>query len=291
MPTLLQLPVYRTAIALDDPPQIKLDAKWRELLKPVLQELGAATLEQMSTDEAVDILHGLLAPIDENVLSESMVARIETIAAGVNSQQQTVDSLTLPRIKDTYRSSYSAAAQTSIWVGDILQLGVDAIVNAANSYLLGCRVPNHACIDNSIHSAAGPRLRDDCAAIIKQQAAQEPAGAAKITRGYALRAKYVLHTVGPQLHPGSQPGERQQNQLQSVYRSCLDVAAEVEDIRSIAFCAISTGLFGYPKPEAAKIALSTVADWLETHPERFDRIIFNLYSAQDAHIYERVING
>ena len=123
-------------IDLDDPQQIKSEARWRDLLRPVLQELGVATSAQTSTDEAVAVLQGLLAPLDQNVLRQDLVDRIETIMAGVNSQSPSVDPLTLATIKHAYRSRYSAGAQTSIWIGDITRLGADAIVNAANSYLL-----------------------------------------------------------------------------------------------------------------------------------------------------------
>lgn len=235
------------------------------------------------------ILHGVLAPIDPFQLSDALVSKIEMIAAGVNWLRKPTDPFTLPRINTQYKSNYPAAGSTSIWVGDITTLGVDAIVNAANTELLGCRQPNHACIDNAIHSAAGPRLRGDCAVIIDRQRTREQVGKAKITRGYALPARYVLHTVGPQLYPGSQPTESEREQLMNVYNSCLNLALYVEEIRTIAFCAISTGIFSYPKKQAAVIALTTVASWMSAHPDRFYRVIFNLYSATDASVYKELL--
>ncbi len=281
---------YRAVICLDEPSNIKPSTTWEALLRPVLHELGGSVPENTSTHDALNMLHGMLAPIEPFQLSDKLVEKIEIIAAGVNGQKESIDPLALPSIAVQYKSDYPASNVTSIWVGDITQLGTDAIVNAANTQMLGCRSPNHACIDNAIHSAAGPRLRDDCAAIIDLQHKPEQVGEAKITRGYALPAQYILHTVGPYLRPGSQPTERQREQLVNAYLSCLNLASRVESIRTIAFCAISTGIFSYPKKQAAKVAMTTVARWLNTHPDRFDRVIFNLYSSKDALVYEELLN-
>lgn len=288
--TSLNLNQYRSVLKLDEKPKLSPNDNWQALLLPVLQELGAHAPEEISLNEQLRLLHGILATIDPYALSPEITDRIESIALESNAEKKIINPLSLTNISTQFGSQYPAAEQTSIWVGDITQLKADAIVNAANSHLLGCRVPNHACIDNVIHSAAGPRLRDDCATIIEKQNAIEEVGVAKITRAYALPANYVIHTVGPQLYRGSQPTEIQRQQLISVYSSCLDVAAEVESIKSIAFCAISTGLFAYPKIEAAKVALTSVANWLETHPNSFDRVVFNLYSESDAAIYEGLLD-
>ncbi len=282
---------YRKGINLDEPPYIRTDTNWQALLTPVLNALGVKVTENTSVEESIRLLHGELALVEPYTLPDDLVSQIETIAVGVNHQREIVEALALPTIAEQYLSTYPAAEQTSIWVGDITQLRVDAIVNAANTYLLGCRIPNHACIDNAIHSGAGPRLRDDCATIIAHQQKLEPVGCAKITRAYALPTNYILHTVGPQLPPGAQPNMSQRNQLENAYLACLDVAASLDVIESIAFCAISTGVFGYPKPNAAEVALTSVADWLSKHPKRFRRVIFNLYSQADARIYEELLNG
>jgi O-acetyl-ADP-ribose deacetylase (regulator of RNase III) len=171
-----------------------------------------------------------------------------------------------------------------VWLGDITTLAADAIVNAANSALLGCFQPFHACIDNAIHSAAGPQLRADCAEIMTLQGHAEPTGTAKITRGYHLPARYVLHTVGPIVPGGIVKPEHQADLVRS-YQACLDVAAGTPDVRSIAFCAISTGVFGYPKVAAAVVATDTVKTWLLEHPGRFDAVIFDVFSANDAAAY------
>ena len=285
----LKLSDYRSLISLDEPSNIRSIAAWEALLGPVLRELGASVPNDISTQEGLYSLHGMLAPIDAFQLSAALVEKIEVIAAGANERRGRIDPLTLASIGAQYESNYPPADITSIWVGDITQLGADAIVNAANSQMLGCRQANHACIDNAIHSAAGPRLRDDCELIIERQHTSEQIGEAKITRGYALPAPYVLHTVGPYLHPGSQATAHQREQLTQAYRSCLDTASQIEAIRTVAFCAISTGIFSYPKKQAAEIAMTTVARWLSAQPDRFDRIIFNLYSAADASVYEEVL--
>lgn len=194
------------------------------------------------------------------------------------------DPLTLPTIADTFMdTNYSVATKTAIWQGDITTLAADAIVNAANAGLRGCSIPNHPCIDWAINNAAGPEVIEDCQRIISAQGGPERTGDAKITRGYRLPAKYVLHTVGPIVHGGL--SDEHETALASCYRSCLDLVAEVGDIKTVAFCAISTGVFGFPKSEAARIALTTVRDWIDTHPGAVDRVIFNVFSDADLEIY------
>lgn len=173
----------------------------------------------------------------------------------------------------------------TVWRGDITQLNSDAIVNAANSDMLGCFHPLHACIDNCIHSAAGPHLREDCHKIIKLQGEKEETGGAKITRAYNLPSRFVLHTVGPII--SGTVTAKQRNLLAACYTSCLNLAAQIKQIKSIAFCCISTGVFGYPKEEAALTAIQTVKEWKANYPERFDRIIFNVFTEEDHEIYQR----
>ena len=143
----------------------------------------------------------------------------------------------------------------SIWQGDITRLKADAIVNAANSAMLGCFVPCHACIDNAIHSAAGLQLREECAALMRVQGYDEPVGGAKITQGYNLPAKHVLHTVGPVIE--TEVTEEKRRMLESCYVSCMELA-EAYQLKSIAFCCISTGVFRFPNRLAAEIAVQAV---------------------------------
>ncbi|MCD9020358.1 protein-ADP-ribose hydrolase [Cohnella sp. NL03-T5] len=172
-----------------------------------------------------------------------------------------------------------------LWQGDITTLKVDAIVNAANNQMLGCFQPLHACIDNAIHSAAGPQLREDCQTIMDIQQSLENTGDAKITRAYNLPSKYVLHTVGPIVPHGTELNDEKKKQLASCYSSCLELASQISNIKLIAFCSISTGLFGFPKKEATEIAIATVNDWLTQNPNRFEKVIFNVFSKEDYNEY------
>ncbi len=170
-----------------------------------------------------------------------------------------------------------------LWQGDITRLDADAIVNAANSQLLGCFRPGHNCIDNVIHSAAGLQLREECAEIMSRQGHEEPTGQAKITRGYNLPAKHVLHTVGPIITGPLTDDDREL--LASCYRSCLKLAEE-KNLKSVAFCCISTGVFCFPKKRAAEIAVQTVSEWLTDHPSAMERVIFNVFNDEDKAYYE-----
>jgi len=175
----------------------------------------------------------------------------------------------------------------SLWQGDITTLGVDAIVNAANSQMLGCFVPNHRCIDNAIHAAAGPGLRSECADILTAQRHPEPTGRAHLTAGYHLPARHVVHTVGP-IVADHRPTSKQVSLLASSYRSSLDVAHRAGD-RSIAFCSISTGVFGYPIRAAAHVALEEVKTWLTDHPGADLHVVFNTFSDHDTVAFRRAL--
>jgi len=155
-----------------------------------------------------------------------------------------VDAKGLPRLTETHpATAYPAAARTALWQGDLTTLAADAVVNAANTAMLGCFVPGHTCIDNALNTVAGPRLREDCARTMHLQGHHEPTGTAKITRSYHLPAQSVLHTVGPVVD-GS-PDTADAKALAACYRACLDTAAEA-GARTVAFCSIATGIFGYP---------------------------------------------
>jgi len=175
-----------------------------------------------------------------------------------------------------------------VWQGDITRLKVDAIVNAANSRMLGCWGPLHACIDNAIHSAAGIQLRDECNQIMLKQGHEEPTGQAKITKAYNLPCRYVIHTVGP-IIPTGFPTPMQKEQLASCYRSIMQLADE-NQLESVAFCCISTGVFHFPNGLAAEIAVKTVRDYFNEHPETsLKRVVFNVFKDGDKLIYERLL--
>lgn len=172
-----------------------------------------------------------------------------------------------------------------LWKGDITTLAADAIVNAANSQLLGCFIPCHGCIDNAIHSYAGIQLRLECAHIMSSQKTGEPAGKAKITKAYNLPSRYVLHTVGPIIY--DQVRDKDCELLSDCYHSCLDLAA-THGIQNVAFCCISTGEFHFPNKLAAEIAIRTVKAWQQQHPNQME-VIFNVFQDTDYEIYQQLL--
>ena len=172
-----------------------------------------------------------------------------------------------------------------LWQGDITTLKVDAIVNAANSALLGCFRPLHTCIDNIVHSRSGIQLRLFCYDMMSKQGHEEPAGQAKITPAFNLPSKYILHTVGPVI--GGAVRKQDCEALTSCYRSCLELAVK-NNCQSIAFCCISTGEFHFPNEKAAEIAIQTVTSFLNTRKENI-RVIFNVFKDIDLHIYQNFL--
>jgi len=227
-------------------------------------ELWAAFRALVNTRPPIPASNEWLSMQDE--LLQGMIAE-----AGVS----TVEDATLSPIDPHLR----------LWRGDITTLAADAIVNAANSQMLGCWVPSHHCIDNAIHTFAGVQLRAECARIMEAQGHEEPTGAAKITGAYNLPSKHVVHTVGPIAN--GHPTDLHREQLASCYRSCLDLATE-NGLRSIAFCCISTGVFGFPQHEATQIAVQTVCKWIET--SRSDMtIVFNVFGEKDERLYRAAL--
>ena len=176
------------------------------------------------------------------------------------------------------------ARPLALWQGDITTLRSDAVVNAANSALLGCFRPNHACIDNAIHTYAGVQLRLACAELMERQGHEEPTGTAKLTGGYNLPARHVLHTVGPIVDgPLTRTHCRQ---LAECYRACLSLA-EAHALKSVAFCCISTGVFGFPNRPAAEIAVETVREYMRDSAVK--QVIFNVYKDEDYEIYRELL--
>lgn len=174
-----------------------------------------------------------------------------------------------------------------LWQGDITTLKCDAIVNAANSGMTGCYIPNHRCIDNAIHTFAGVELRLACAELMAKQGYPEPTGQAKITPAFNLPCRYVLHTVGPII--GGRVTKEDKEQLTSCYRSCLELAAE-NALESVAFCCISTGEFHFPNELAAQIAVETVKDFLKKQTS-VKKVIFNVFKDLDKAIYEKLLRA
>ena len=186
-------------------------------------------------------------------------------------------------------SRHALADKLSIWQGDITRLAVDAIVNAANSQMLGCFVPMHTCIDNCIHTFAGIQLRAECDRQMKKLRAEygpdyeQPTAVPMLTDGYNLPAKKVVHIVGP-IVEGRLTKDLEQD-LADCYKNTLDLCLE-NGLKSVAFCCISTGVFHFPNKRAAEIAVKTVTEWLKAHPLALERVIFNVFKDEDKAYYE-----
>ena len=184
-------------------------------------------------------------------------------------------------------SAFEYKNNVALWQGDITRLNADAVVNAANNSLLGCFIPHHKCIDNVIHSRAGVQVRLDCSKIMGAQGEPEPAGCAKITRAYNLPSAYIIHTVGPMV--AMRVTDEDRRVLRNCYIFALNLAREM-GLRTVAFCCISTGIFGFPNDEAAAIAVGAVKNWLMETGSGI-RVIFDVFLDKDRAIYEDVLKN
>lgn len=238
--------------------------------------------------EAVRSLMNIRMPryIDRKILKvQDDFLKNQTLEKGI----VTLDMI--PTVKEQYASDSPLANKISIWQGDITRLKVDAIVNAANSALLGCFVPCHRCIDNAIHSGAGMELREECNKIMNQRKIkygpnyEEPTGTATITEAYNLPCKKVIHTVGPICYFGL--NDELCNDLKNCYESVLNCCVE-NGLKTVAFCCISTGEFRFPNKEAAVIAKDTVERFLMKKENNIERVIFCVYKDLDREIYEKL---
>jgi O-acetyl-ADP-ribose deacetylase (regulator of RNase III) len=189
----------------------------------------------------------------------------------------------LPRLTNSGRWTDSV----SLWRGDITRLQSGAIVNAANSGLTGCYVPFHACVDNAIHTAAGPWLREACEQIVSSRERPEPTGAVTVTPGFYLPASHVFHTVGPVV-PTPPPAPVEKAALSQCYRVCLEAARGL-GLASLAFCAISTGIFGYPKREAASVSLREIRRFQMAHGDCPLHVVLVAFTADDERICREAI--
>ena len=257
------------------------DERIEYLIDALLEEMPAyqAEVSRVHGDrnERRRLLRALMNVRPPLPLSVEFLGVQDALLSAEREAKGVVDVLSLPPAPSDPR--------LCLWQGDITRLNADAIVNAANSALLGCFVPCHGCIDNAIHSAAGLQLRDECHQLMKGQGHEEPTGHAKITKGYNLPCRYVLHTVGPIVNGALQ--QRHREELASCYRSCLALSAE-KGLRSVAFCCISTGEFHFPNREAAEIAVRTVRDFLKA-PSSVNRVIFNVFRDTDFEIYNNLL--
>lgn len=267
--------LFLNKILLDEMPEYKDEAR----------EFAATPQEQRR------LLRSLMNLRPPRALTEDFRRVQDALLREEAAERGVVAVKTLPTVAElspngAFAQKNPAAARIVFWQGDITRLDADAIVNAANSALLGCFVPCHGCIDNAIHSAAGLDLRNACAEIMAKQGRAERTGAAKITPAFNLPSKFVLHTVGPIVHT-KEPTAEDADLLASCYRSCLSLAEE-NNLSSVAFCCISTGEFHYPNLAAAKIALRTVCERLAAKKSG-PLVIFNVFKDEDAAIYRKLL--
>ncbi|MEE8825440.1 O-acetyl-ADP-ribose deacetylase [Lentilactobacillus sunkii] len=237
-------------------------------------ELARVRPEEMPSDETGQkrLLRKLFNLRQPDSASDEFVRIQDDYLNEVNHAEPFLGKSDLPQVKP----------KIYLWQGDITRLKVDAIVNPANSRMLGCFVPNHGCLDNLIHTKAGIQLRLADQKIMRGKS-PEATGKAEITPGFNLPAKYVIHTVGPVIIHQVTPLRR--DLLADSYRSCMQLA-EAKGLHEIAFCCISTGEFRFPHPDAAKIAVKTVTDYLKEHPDAPD-VIFAVYSPEDLALYKQ----
>ena len=253
----------------------------QQMIAFLMEEKGEAIsdLSQKSEPELEEIWRGLVnvrsaGDVDPHYLEleEAYLKQYHTGAiVGMESCQDTNEE----RIK--------------LYHGDLCHLEVDAIVNAANSNLLGCFIPNHRCIDNAIHTFAGVKLRECCHQIQLVQEKKEPVGSVKVTPSFHLPCEYIFHTVGPFIPPGKPVTTIRKQLLEKCYISCLKKAEEMK-LESIAFCGISTGQFGFPVEDAAQIAVSVVKDWSKQHtfPET---IILSTFTNEEQMTYGKLLQS
>ena len=255
----------------------------RWLVGRLLEELPdcrpwAARAPQEETAQR-QLLRGLMNIRPPMPLAPDFLAVQDAMLSAEREERGVVDAMALP--------DCPGHPGVALWRGDITRLKADAIVNAANSALLGCFHPCHGCIDNAIHSRAGLQLREECRRLMAAQGHNEPTGQAKLTFGYNLPAQYVLHTVGPIIQ--GVVTNRDREELASCYRSCLTLAAE-KGLESVAFCCISTGEFHFPDRAAARIALDTVTAFLQI-PSSIKKVVFNVFKESDERIYRELLGG
>lgn len=227
------------------------------------------------TQEQRQLLRGLMNVRQPGEIGEEFLQVQDEYLRGTTQEKGVTD---LSELEPVEEGIY-------IWQGDITTLRCDAVVNAANSGMTGCYIPCHRCIDNAIHTYAGVQLRNACAQIMQRQGHAEPTGQAKITPGYNLPCRYVIHTVGPIITAGLT--EKDEELLASCYRSCMALAEE-NGVKSIAFCCISTGEFHFPNRRAAEIAVKTVKEYRRENKSEMV-VIFNVWKDIDDEIYRELL--
>ena len=270
------------------------ERRLNELLKAFIQE--SPEYRNVSMPESLngrrDMLRSLMNVRKPGPLSPE-VSRIQNMYLRERSQEKMpVRPQEMPSVKEDLGAEIPYGEKISVWKGDITRIAADAVVNAANNQMLGCFIPMHSCIDNQIHTYAGTELRLECAEIMENYRRiygrdyVQPTGKPIITGGYNLPCKHVIHVVGPIV--GGKLRKSDEDLLADCYRNILDLCLE-KNLRSVAFCCISTGVFHFPNQRAAEIAVETVMNWIEKHPHGIDKVIFNVFKDEDNEIYIKTL--
>lgn len=269
-------------------------SKANRLLRELMADSGQSGEVLMYMDEAEKkhVIRSLMNTRMPGAVSKKLLQLQDDYLQEQLAEKGIVTLSDIPTIREQSGSTSSYGDIISLWQGDITRLKVGAIVNAANSQMLGCFVPCHRCIDNAIHSAAGMQLREECSHIMNRRRIQygkkyeEPTGTATLTFSYNLPCDYVIHTVGPIVYDRLDDALCQD--LQNCYKNVLTCCLE-NNIKSVAFCCISTGEFHFPGDKAAEIACKTVNTFLETHGDSMERIIFNVFKDSDYRLYKQIL--
>ncbi|MDK8602251.1 macro domain-containing protein [Trueperella bernardiae] len=297
---MLQLDDYKDAIKLSEPfPEPKDDTRSTyDLLMTALGGLnhkhytGTGSIAHLSTDDGLlRWLQAELALREPGPLNPIASRAINTLLYRQVGEHGRVEAKNLRRIHDLLpENDFDSSTETVLFRGDMRQLVIDAIVNTALPTLTGCRIPLHGCLDSVLHAQAGPWMRNDCATIMELQGTDvEEPGQVKVTRGYRLPAKYVIHTVGPSVRDGI-IADDDVDILYNCYWNALELTRQMPDVSSIAFPAIATGYNAFPIRKAATIALDAVNTWMDKYGQCLDLIVFSVHSESDALTYADVIN-
>lgn len=258
------------------------------LIKYLLEE-GNNKVEALPRDKASKkTLYRALVNVREPApISDEFLKAEDKYLQEELAEKHVTDVSEIQTIKEKYpNSKLENSDKICLWQGDITKLKVGAIINAGNSQGLGCFLPNHNCIDNQVNTFAGVRLRLVCNDIMKNLNYNLETGKAMITKGYNLPAEYVIQTVGPII--GEEVSKEDEELLAGCYKNSLKLAVE-NNIRTVSFPCISTGVFRFPKDLASKVAIKVVDEFISENKDKLDKVIFNLWSEEDVNVYERNI--
>lgn len=265
---------------------MKLDYLISYLLKERNETIG--DLDRLSIDEKKRLYRGLVNIREPMDISDEYL-KVEDEFLHDERRHKVTYGVNIKSVGEVYRKNNLVNDNIiCIYKGDITKLYLEAIVNAGNFQGIGCFLPNHNCIDNQINTFAGVRLRLACDKIMKKLNYNLETGKAIITKGYNLPCEYVIETVGPIIE--NKVTKEKEEKLRDCYINSLKLALD-NDIATIAFPCISTGVFRFPKDRACEIAIRTVDDFLSENKGNFKKVVFSLYSDEDVKYYEDEIRG